>query len=343
MNLEYHHSKTIQLKSHDLKDLLKAKNLLEQGGLVALPTETVYGLAANGLSSAAISKVFKAKKRPANNPLILHTDSLEKAFNLFDFSRTSLKTRERFYKLGAKFWPGPLTIIAPKSAEVPPLATANLEHVAVRIPDHEATHNILSWLDFPLVMPSANLSTRPSPTTAAHVLKTLDGRIDAVVDGGPCLVGIESTVVKIDEDTVQILRPGFIDQQQLELCLNEEVVAKVHSEKAPLCPGQSYLHYSPQVLKVRLYTDDIIDERWATDDVIIAQTKDYVAKESLLGQRPRGSISIMLSDDPKGFAKELYSALYDAENSPDKQLSILKPRDHQKLGAVLDRIERAAS
>lgn len=338
MSLEYHQSKTIQLSARCKNDLPTVLDILKNDGLVALPTETVYGLAANGFSSAAILKVFKAKDRPANNPLILHTDNIEKASNLFDLSK--IATKNRFLKLAHMFWPGPLTIVAKKRSHLPKEATAGLEQVAVRIPQNEVTNKILSCLDFPLVMPSANLSTRPSPTRAEHVLKTLDGRIDAVLDDGPCLVGIESTVVRIDNDVVEILRPGMIQPTEIETCLDEPVKNFAGVAKAPLCPGQSYLHYSPNVCVVKLYSKEDIDERWLYDDVIIAQKNIFSQKEKILGSRPKESVSIILNDDTLVFAQELYSALYQAEGYPKKQLSIVKPEGSEAL-AVLDRISRA--
>lgn len=337
-----HQSKTIQLLATRKQDLIVAKDILAREGLVALPTETVYGLAANGLSPKAILKVFAAKDRPANNPLILHTDTAEKALQLFDVSQFSPIVLSRFDRLAQKFWPGPLTIIAPKNGHIPLEATAGLSHVAVRIPNNDATNKILSMLDFPLVMPSANLSTRPSPTCAMHVLKTLDGRIDAVLDDGPSLVGIESTVVRIDKDFVEILRPGMIDQEQLEACLDESVKFS-QKTSTPQCPGQSFLHYSPKVSKVALCSHQSIDKRWPTDDVIIATKNDFSQKETALGMRPKDSINIILSDEPALYAKGLYDALYLAENSPEKQLSILEPKDSHRFLAVIDRIARASS
>ena len=200
-NLEYHSVKTILLKSHENADVDHAAALLLQEKMVALPTETVYGLAANGLSKTAIQKIFKAKDRPLLNPLILHAHNTEQAASLLDFSRVDPQVLERFHKLAHTFWPGPLTIIAPKADHIPSLATAGLNTAAVRVPNNECTRAILQKLPFPLVMPSANLSTRPSPTCAEHVLATLDGRIDAIVDDGPCTIGIESTVVKLMNST----------------------------------------------------------------------------------------------------------------------------------------------
>lgn len=344
MNLGYHQSKTIELKASKKEDLLLALDLLKQGRLVALPTETVYGLAANGLSSSAIQKVFAAKNRPANNPLILHTDSILKAHKLLDFSQVSPLIEERFFKLAKSFWPGPLTIIAPKDSSIPKEATAGLKQAAVRIPNNSRTLKILSGLDFPLVMPSANLSTRPSPTCASHVLKTLAGRIDAVVDDGPCPVGIESTVVRIDKDIVEILRPGMFDKNQLEMCLEEKILSMQKiDDVAPSCPGQSQLHYSPDVFEVKLCSDESIDERWSCDDVIIARTRDFLAKERFLGPRPVNAITLLLNDDPARYGQQLYDALYRSENSPDKRLSILVPKDTSGFTAILDRIGRAAS
>jgi L-threonylcarbamoyladenylate synthase len=193
---------TFKLNAKSDIDVKLALSILRSGGIVALPTETVYGLAANALLPINIKKIFDAKKRPYNNPLILHTHDLATAQLLF--ADLEPKTKHRLNILAQAFWPGPLTIIAPKAPHIPLEATGGLDSVAVRVPQSEVTLGMLRQLSFPLVMPSANLSTRPSPTTADHVLKTLCGRIDAVLDDGPCAVGIESTVVRIDEKSVTI-------------------------------------------------------------------------------------------------------------------------------------------
>lgn len=332
-------TKTIRLLASNPCDLDQASDFLRRGGIVAMPTETVYGLAAHGFSAEAIARVFRAKDRPLNNPLILHTNSAERAFEFFDFSNNEL-AQKRFFKLADAFWPGPLTVIAKKTRHVPALATGNLPSVAVRIPDNRATNAVMANLDFPLVMPSANLSTRPSPTTAEHVLNTLNGRIDAVIDDGVCIVGIESTVIHIEPEEVKILRPGIITSHQLESCLQEPVrYANGHAEQ-PLSPGQSFLHYSPKVSSVACFNVESIVP-WSEDTIILARACDYAQLAKKQGARKSAAVTILLSDDPSEFAKELYDALYRCELRPEKNLAIIVPREQGELWrAILDRLLR---
>lgn len=340
MVINHSHSKTVTLRADVQGDLVRATHILQQGGIVALPTETVYGLAGNGLDQAIIEKIFHAKMRPANNPLILHAKNADDALSMLALKKEN-RTYARARALADRFWPGPLTIIAKKVSGIPDAACAGLETVAVRVPDHEAAQSILQNLSFPLVMPSANLSTRPSPTCAEHVLKTLDGRIDAVLDGGSCSVGIESTVVHIESDVVQILRPGHVTARDIEDCLHEYVENAQHSveKNKPLSPGQSYLHYSPAIAHVRMVSEPR-EEHWRSDDIILARRGDFVSLEEKFGLRDN---NIILSDEPKDFAHELYGALYYCEQFPDKTLWIIMPSssDHEWNG-IVDRLTRSA-
>lgn len=344
-NLEYPYRKTIRLNAGNEFHLAQAKSLLEHGGIVALPTETVYGLAGNGLDSTAIRAIFHAKNRPLNNPLILHVHDVEQARLLFDFSWQAIIVKQRFERLAHTFWPGPLTIIANKPSQVPYEATAGLESVAIRVPDNLVSRTIMKGLAFPLVMPSANLSTRPSPTCADHVLATLDGRIDAVVDDGHCSVGIESTVVKINGDAVEIMRPGAIDGPQLEACLQEKVIEHKSSDDdaQPLSPGQTYLHYSPAVSSVRVCSPIDALARWNSDDTFLSRTSDFFDMEKVHGLRPLIATNILLDNEPRNYARQLYDALYQCERTPDKPLVIVLPMDHPSWKAVVDRLVRTAT
>lgn len=321
-------------------DLEHAAFLLKNRKIVAMPTETVYGLAAHGYATDAIERVFVAKNRPHNNPLILHVSCAERARELFDFSECIFE--HRFRALAHAFWPGPLTIVAKKASHVPLRATGNLPRVAVRVPRNDKTRAVMEQLDFPLVMPSANLSTRPSPTTANHVLKTLDGRIDAVLDDGTCSVGIESTVVLIDDATVRILRPGMITPSQLEACLSEPVAQHVQNQSnAPESPGQAYLHYSPKVSSVTCAS--IHDQvPWNDAVTILARAHDFDIITKRQGLRGDSALSIVLSDDAEQYAHELYAALYRCEQFPEKPLVIILPDATDEVWhAIVDRIGRS--
>ncbi len=228
-----------------------AANLIKNGGLVALPTETVYGLGANGLDPAAVAKIFEAKGRPQDNPLILHIAGSEEMENFcHDIPQAA-------YDLAQAFWPGPLTMVLPAREIVPMSTRANLPTVAVRCPDCAITREIIRLAGVPVAAPSANLSGKPSTTTAQHVLHDHDGKIGAIVDGGPCRVGVESTIVDLTEARPRLLRPGGITPEQLvevlgDLVVDKAVTAQVDKDAVVKAPGMKYRHYAPdcQVLIV---------------------------------------------------------------------------------------------
>lgn len=244
-------------------------DLLKHGEIVAMPTETVYGLAANVFDDRAISKIFKAKGRPQDNPLICHISDLDMLDDLM-ISRRS----KTFQKLVEKFWPGPLTVIVPKKAGFSNLITANLSTVAIRFPSHNIARQLIKTCGFPLAAPSANLSGKPSPTSAYHVYDDLNGKIRAILDGGICEVGLESTIVKIDDDLLRVLRPGIISVDMLKdvtenIVLDDSILNKMDSNRTVISPGTKYKHYSPNadiVLvdstldKFRDYVADKLDE-----------------------------------------------------------------------------------
>lgn len=229
----------------DEKELLEVAEILKNGGLVAIPTETVYGLAANAYNGEAVSRVFEAKGRPTDNPMIVHISSVEEIYPLVT------EFPEKAKALADAFWPGPLTMILPKSDLVPREVAPRLETVAVRMPSHPTARKIIEFAGVPLAAPSANSSGSPSPTTAQHVLHDLDGKIDAVVDGGECDVGIESTVITLATDVPRLLRPGGITVSELESVLGHvevdpAVISELEDGVAPASPGMKYKHYSPK-------------------------------------------------------------------------------------------------
>ena len=236
--------KTILLPAQGADTAEKAAQIIKNGGLVALPTETVYGLGANGLNPEAVAKIFIAKGRPQDNPLILHLSKVEE-MELYCHS-----IPEAAYKLAEKFWPGPLTMVLPAKDNVPKCTTAGLPTVAVRCPDSQITRDIIALSGCPIAAPSANISGKPSTTTAQHVLYDHDGRIDAVVDGGPCRVGLESTIVDLTEQPPRLLRPGGITPAQLtevlgEITIDKAVTAALRKDEIAKAPGMKYRHYAP--------------------------------------------------------------------------------------------------
>ena len=237
--------KTLYLLAADPETCDVAAKILREGGLVAIPTETVYGLGANGLDEDAVASIFIAKGRPQDNPLILHVaDPIE-------MERFARDIPAEAYLLAEAFWPGPLTMILPVKDIVPRRTTGGLSTVGIRCPDNETTREIIRLAGVPIAAPSANISGKPSTVTAQHVLHDHEGRIDAVVDGGSCRVGVESTIVDLTERPARLLRPGGITPEQLisvlgELTVDEAVTAEIDPKKVVRAPGMKYLHYAPQ-------------------------------------------------------------------------------------------------
>lgn len=229
----------------DAKAVREVADILKNGGVVAIPTETVYGLAANALDAAAVEKIFAAKGRPQDNPLIVHVAGFD------DIRALTSRVPARARELSRRFWPGPLTMVLPKANCIPDTVSGGLPTVAVRMPAHPAALAVIQAAGVPLAAPSANLSGGPSPTTAAHVLNDLDGLIDAVVDGGECAVGVESTVVSLLDEVPRLLRPGGITPGQLRevlgnLIIDPAVYADIERDQKPSSPGMKYKHYSPR-------------------------------------------------------------------------------------------------
>lgn len=222
-----------------------AAALLKKGELVAFPTETVYGLGANSYSQAAVEKIFEAKGRPQDNPLIVHVDSLEMALSVWGELEASWQ--ERFQLLAQRFWPGPLTIIGPRGEKIAPAVTAGLETVAVRMPDHPVALGLIRHSGLPIAAPSANRSGRPSPTRAWHVLEDLEGKIGLILDGGSTGIGLESTVLDLGADPPTVLRPGGVTVEELEDSLGVVRFSEhLTPGEIPKSPGLKYRHYSPR-------------------------------------------------------------------------------------------------
>lgn len=332
------HPRTSQILSPTEAGIAQATALLQNDGIVALPTETVYGLAGKAYNSLVIKKIYTAKRRPAQNPLIWHVHSQEKALSLFAFSSMSITNKNRLERLAACFWPGPLTMVGPKA----PSIESALPTIAVRIPKTPVTLEILRRCDFPLAMPSANLSTRPSPTNASHVLKTLNGRIDAIMDGGECDGGLESTVIFLDESGVKILRPGLIELAALEQILQEKVIYALEQSGPLSSPGQAFLHYAPEVHQIALLSPDAAAVHWPSLATFIAQKSVIDELVRHRGARPTSAMTLALEDRPAGFAKQLYGALYAAEAHKERALVLVSPPHGEAWAAIIDRLSRAA-
>ncbi len=219
--------------------------VLRRGGLLGIPTETVYGLGANGLGPEAVARIFAAKGRPQDNPLILHVPSADW------LERYCADVPGVAYTLAGRFWPGPLTMILKRKPAVPDRVTAGLDTVGMRCPDHMVTRAIIAAAGVPVAAPSGNTSGRPSPTSAADMLEDMDGKIDGIVDGGPCSVGVESTIVDLTVTPPRLLRPGGVTLEELEAVLGEVAVdpavrRQMGEDEHPRAPGMKYRHYAPK-------------------------------------------------------------------------------------------------
>jgi L-threonylcarbamoyladenylate synthase len=230
-------------------DITRAAGLLREGALVAFPTETVYGLGANALDEEAVRRVYEVKGRPKDNPMIVHVHTVPQARELMQV------VPALFEELTNEFWPGPLTLIVRHNAAVPDIVTAGLDTVALRMPDHSITRQLLQEAGIPVAAPSANISGRPSPTDARTVYEELQGRIAAVLDGGECPVGIESTVLDLTTREPVILRPGTVTREDLEDVIQSRVHFIESYDGAPRSPGTKYRHYAPRVL-LRILSHD---------------------------------------------------------------------------------------
>ncbi len=247
-------TKIIEIDDRNIdNDLIgQAADIIKRGGIVAFPTETVYGLGANGLNEEAVKNIYRAKGRPSDNPLILHISNIEELDPLVR------EIPDLAYACMERFWPGPLTIIFKKSQLIPHIITAGLDTVAIRMPDHRIASKLISLSGVPIAAPSANLSGRPSPTKGIHVIEDMVGKIDMIIDGGDTGLGLESTVLDLSTDRSTILRPGGITLEGLR-----EVIPNVtqdesitNKNKIPKSPGQKYRHYAPNADMI-LYTGDI--------------------------------------------------------------------------------------
>jgi len=319
--------------------------ILKDGGLVAFPTETVYGLGANGLDPDAVRSIYAAKGRPSDNPLILHISKPEDAFRLWETVPKCAPV------LMETFWPGPLTIIAPRSRIVPDAATGGLNTVAVRLPANETAQALIREAGVPIAAPSANLSGKPSPTTANHVFQDMNGRIPLILDGGPCRYGVESTVLSL-VDVPTILRPGAITREMLEAVIGEvqvagSILSPLGEGETAASPGMKYKHYAP--------TADVIVVNGPTEKVAkkISVLYDDMSKKDgrrvvILGTLQNSTFYIdkkcaILGDrnHPESLCAALFSALRDADGEADVILAEGIPAEQAGL-AYMNRLLRAA-
>ena len=312
--------KTSVLSTQDPLAVPTGAKLIRAGELVAFPTETVYGLGADGLNGAAVDRIFAAKGRPNDNPLILHVAEKGDAFRLWAGEPPFAQ------KLMDTFWPGPLTLIYYKADRVPPEVTAGLDTVAVRMPQSEAARALIAASGVPIAAPSANLSGKPSPTTAAHVLEDMDGRIPLILDGGPCRYGVESTVLSL-AGTPTILRPGAVTPEMLaavigQVTLSPSILAPLGAGEKAASPGMKYKHYAPnaQVLVVVGEAKAAAARLSALYDELTAQGKRVsiaATAEALPYYGGRRCAVLGTRQDPTTLCSRLFSLLRDLDKSAD--------------------------
>ena len=288
-------------------DIARAGEILRQGGLVVIPTETVYGLGGNALDEDAAKKIYAAKGRPSDNPLIIHISAPEDA-------EKYCITNEYYYKLAEAFMPGPLTVILPKKDIIPFSVTGGLDTVAVRCPSHPVARAIINAAGVPVAAPSANISGRPSPTCAEFVIEDMNGRVDMIIDGGDCEIGLESTIVKLEGGKAILLRPGAVTYDALTCVCDEVEVAGAVSNalgenERPLSPGMKYRHYAPRSPFVLIKGKD--DDKLAFLQNALKDENCAVLcyEEELPFLGDHNVISIGRRDDLSAHAKTLFTSL----------------------------------
>src|SRR6266852_1445678 len=298
------------------EEIKKAANILRAGGLVAFPTETVYGLGANALDAEAVRKIFALKGRPQTSPLIVHVASVEQAREL------AAEWPEDAERLANKFWPGPLTIVVAKSAAIPDEVTAGLSTVGLRMPQHPVALALLREAGFPIAAPSANRFTQLSPTTAQHVREAFGAETPFLLDGGPCEVGLESTVVAVTKDGLEVLRPG--------MALIEDAVTVANiKEAAHRAPGQHQKHYSPNTRLVLV----------SRGHLPAAGRGAYL----WLAYNASAAHRLRMPENPAEYAAKLYGLLHELDAKGFDWIAVEMPPDEKEWVAVRDRLTRAAN
>ncbi|PWM35462.1 MAG: threonylcarbamoyl-AMP synthase [Clostridiales bacterium] len=321
-------------------ELCAVCEILRRGGIVALPTETVYGLAANALDERAVAKIFAAKGRPQDNPLIVHISDLAMIEELV----TAFPEGAR--RLAGHFWPGPLTMVLPKSDKIPAATSAGLDTVGIRMPSGEIIRRVIEESGLPLAAPSANRSGRPSTTSARHCIEDLWGRVDAIVDGGECEVGVESTVVSLAGATPRLLRPGAVTYEQLcavlgEVEMDQAVRGQADPESRVSAPGMKYRHYAPKA-KVRL----LLGGGKEFSDYVNARAGEGTYALCFAGEEGALSVPAIVlgkESEPLTIAHRLFSALRELDEKGAGTVFAHCPAPQGVGLAVYNRMVRAAA
>lgn len=355
-----------------IEDIKRAGEIISGGGIVAFPTETVYGLGANALDEEAVKKIYKAKGRPSDNPMIVHISQVSDVYDIADISKHEMSAQalENFKSCADAFWPGPLTMVLPKKEIVPLTTTGGLDTVAIRMPSHKTAKILIEYSGCPIAAPSANLSGKPSPTTAEHTLDDMDGRIDAIICGADCQVGIESTVVDMRNDEPVILRPGRITAEDLSNAIGGKVlihpslkISDLSRKNADVSqknegvsqknsdisqknidmtqnmvarsPGMKYKHYAPKA-EMQVFISETNDQRKALN----------VAKEEANRLKAMGQRAIIISfKDGLEAAHDLFRRLRDADKAGYDVILAVGVSDDENDGvgfSVMNRMLKSA-
>jgi L-threonylcarbamoyladenylate synthase len=317
--------------------IARAATVLRAGGLVAFPTETVYGLGANALDGKAVARIFRVKGRPANNPLIVHVAEAVRAAEIVSAWPAPAA------RLAERFWPGPLTLVLPRGATVPDVVTAGGPTVAVRVPAHPVARALIEAADVPIAAPSANRSSSLSPTRAEHVLRDLGGRIDLVLDAGPTPGGLESTVLDVTTVPPRLLRPGLIAPGQLESVIGPIATAPrgdTENQSSLPSPGMLPRHYAPRA-PLECSSGDGWDRVQDLDRR--GFTVGWLTFAATPEQSRHGLHTIVMPSDPLAYAAQLYAVLHQLDHAGVDRIVVALPPDTEEWLAVRDRLRRAAA
>ena len=311
------------------KNIRKAAEIIKSGGLVAFPTETVYGLGADGLNPIASVKIFEVKERPSFNPLILHISDLDQFHEL-----TSTKA-EHLEEVIRNFWPGALTLVVPKKDLVPDIVTSGYSSVAIRMPDHPVALELIKQCKTPIAAPSANKFSQLSPTTAKHVKKQLGDEIEMILDGGPCKIGVESTILKVTSHGYELLRPGGIDIEELERIVGKILILP-QRDRTPIAPGMLPFHYAPETPLAFLTKENLKKYSGKKVGALLFQENKTNHKFTIEKQLSK-------SGDLREASANLFAYLHELENE-DLDIILVDKFKEEGLGrAIMDRLNKAAN
>jgi L-threonylcarbamoyladenylate synthase len=321
---------------HPQADIIEqAAAMIRRGGLVAFPTETVYGLGADAMNEQAVQKIFQAKGRPADNPLIVHVNSREM------LKRVAFEVSDQAEALMEKFWPGPLALVLKRKSEVAPTVSAGLETIAARMPANKIALALIETADTPIAAPSANVSGRPSPTSAAHVLRDLDGRIEMILDGGATNIGIESTVLDVTGEAPLILRPGWVTREMIAETIGE-VRQAISEDELKRSPGTRFRHYSPRarVILLENVSSEFIYK--LCTDLLKTESIGLISKTPVFIDDSRFT-AILFADRAEDYARRMYAALRELDEKNPSVIVVEGISQEGEGAAVMDRLRRAAS